>query len=220
MSNRGEDMETVLIEATCLSPLQYHTFQAARGTKTGSFLGDLAITYGLCQTLGIFDNKRMKNDSADYSELKDSPYLASVFKPVKDSFAYMPSLTQNTLVGIETLGTNETPETRTGSSMYSNFYFTQPISAGSKFRGYIMKDETAEIPETIRVGNQRQCLLKLSVKNDVEDAWVNLYTLQHVVGKKKVSLKENMEIYEALHQYRIVKNVPKDVMERWYADFW
>ncbi len=215
-------MEIVPIVATCLSPLQYHTVQAARGTKTAPFIGDLAIDYALCQSEGVFDNSRMQNEKAEYSELQKSPYLASVFRPIEDEFNYLPALSRNTLVAIETLGTNEDPTTRTGSSMYSNFYFTQPIAMGSKFKGYIMKEESATIPETIRVGNQRQCLLKLSTEQDEELGltWINLYTLQHVVGKEDITLEDNMEIYEALHQYRIVKNVPKESMEKWCEPFW
>jgi len=164
----------------------------------------------------------MENDKARYSELKESPYLPSVFRPDENEFNYLPSLSRNTLVGIETFGTNEGPTTRTGSSMYSNFYFTQPIAMGSKFKGYIMKEESAKIPETIRVGNQRQCLLRLSQSSteEVSPGWVNMYTLQHVVGQEEITLEDEMEIYEALHQYKIVKNVSKKLMEEWSSPFW
>lgn len=215
-------MELVPVEGTCLSPLQYHSVQAARGTKTASFIGDLALTYALLQRTGKIDETRLQREKADYTELKGSPYLSTVFFPVDVN--YLPPLTRNTLLGIDTIGTNEEPTAATGSgsSMYSNFFFTQAIAPGSIFRGYIFTEQDIELPPTIRVGNQLQCLLQLKTmpQEDIGPGWANLYTLQYVVGRDSVHLKEDMELYDALHQYRIVKNVPRNTLEEWYQPFW
>lgn len=217
-------MEMVAVRGTCLSPLQYHTVQAARGTKTAPFVGDLALTYALLQSTGNIDESRMRRTKAEYSELSGAPFLATVLYPLEqEDFQYLPPLSRNTLLAIDTLGTNEDPTASvpSGSSMYSNFYFTQAIAQGSKFHGFICKEDGSKLPPSVRVGNQRQCLLELEEisKHELEYGWLNLYTLQYVVGLEKVVLREGMERYNALHQYRIVKNVPQETLNEWYTPF-
>jgi CRISPR-associated protein Csc1 len=215
-------MEIIAVKGTCLSPLQYHTVQAARGTKTGPFIGDLALTYSLLQSTGTIDESRMHRKKADYSELRGAPFLSTVLYPSEEEyFQYLPPLSRNTLLAIDTLGTNEEPTAPvpSGSSMYSNFYFTQAIAQGSVFHGFLLKENAIQIPPSVRIGNQRQCLLKLEEipKGELEYGWSNLYTLQYVVGLERVVLEEGMERYDALHQYRIVKNVPRKKLIEWYA---
>ncbi|MFW5928717.1 MAG: type I-D CRISPR-associated protein Cas5/Csc1 [Thermoplasmatota archaeon] len=218
-------MQLIPIKATLLSPLQYHTVAITRGTKTGGFLGDLAMSYAICQRTGEMDYTRTDNDKPNYKELKESPYLATVFKPAT-SVKYLDSMVRNTMMSGDTLGVAEGPEIKekhkkeSGQSMYSRLYTVKPLAPDNSFLGYIFKQEDKQIPETIRMGNQSQGLIKLQRvdKDDIGLVWSNLYTLQQVIGKEKVTLKDEMEVEKQAHQYRIVKNVPLKTIINWYSE--
>ncbi len=212
-------MNKVPIKATCLSPLQYHSVQAARGTKTAPIVGDIALSYALNDRMGILDYKRVGNLKPHYEELMEGSYLSTVL--YGEDVHYLPTLTRNTMQGIEVDGSNRDPRIKESGNMYSNFFFIQPINAGSTFKGFVFTEDGKDIPPAVRVGNQLQCLLKLEIvdEKDVDKGWVNLYTLQHILGHEEVEITPEMERYKLVHQYDIVKNVPIETIEEWYKPF-
>ncbi len=202
--------------------MQYHSYQMARGTKTADFIGDLALAFALNQTTGEMDDSRRYRDGPDYKgDLEDSKFLASVFKP--EDIEYMPVLTRVTTQGAD-WGLAKHPDeiAQTGkmpSNTYSNYYHTQCIAPDSSFLGYILSDGEG-LPETVRVGNQRGCLLKLETieKETVGDLWVNLFTLNNVLGLDKISIDEGMEREDVIHTYQLLKNVSFERFKGWYSD--
>ncbi len=215
-------MKIFPVKAKCLAPVQYHGIQITGGTKTPPFLGDLAFTYALCDAKGLLSNDRIQNEKANYKELQESPFLASVFRPSEGAFQHLPVMVRNTMLSVEDFGTNEGPNVNSGSSMYSNFYAVQPIAMGSVLEGCVFAEDEVDLPPTIRMGNQKQGLLELNVCNSINEVkpfWANLYTLKHVLGYDKVELGKGTLVEEYLHQYRIVKSVSLNDLKTWYAKF-
>jgi len=209
------------VRATTLSPMQYHSYQTARGTKTADFIGDLALSFALNQTAGTIDNSRMHRGYPDYKEdLKDKPYLATVFKP--ENTEHLAALTRITRKGAD-WELSDRPANIAGvggsGSTFSGYFQTQCIAPGSTFLGTIFTKKE-NVPDTVRVGNQKQCLLKLEEidEKEIDDLWVNLFTLDTVLGMDEIEQKERMKRRFIIEKYDILEGVDLEIVKGWYQE--
>lgn len=216
-------MEYIPVRATTLSPMQYHSYQMARGTKTARFIGDLSLAFALNEATGKMDNSRHYRGYPDYKgDLEDSHYYATVFKP--EDVEHLPALTRITMQGAE-WGLSKHPAeimkmTKViPSNTFGSYFQTQSVAPGSTFLGYILSED-GELPSTVRVGNQKEGLLKLErvEEDEIESVWVNLFTLREIFGLKKIMKTEEMEEEFVIKRYEILKNVDINLLKKWYPE--
>lgn len=202
------DMIVKKIRFTVLSPINYYYIQAGRGLRTSQFIGDIALKYSLLHGLGLHDFPIPGKSKPTYEELKEFNFWFTVAMPPFYSLGegssepvLMHPIYRNTMQGIDYNGSNSHPKIRTGSIMYKNFYFQQYIKPGNHFYSFFLSDEKIELPEALRVGTGKVGLVLLEEMPSSFDlnGYLNLYTIQNVLGKKEEAkhiLEDNLPFYE------------------------
>lgn len=184
------------IRFTVISPLNYYYIQAGRGLRPSPFIGDIALKYALLHGLGMHILPNPGKTKPTYEELAEYRFWFTVAMPPFHSTgngesgpSLMHAIYRNTMQGIDYNGTNAHPKIRTGSIMYKNFYFQQPIKPGSQFYAFFLSEEEIILPEALRVGTGRVGCLKLEeLQSSFEmHGYINLYTIQNILGKRKTS---------------------------------
>ncbi len=212
-------MEIRAIKIKLLNHLFYHT-EISNGSITGGFLGDLALTYALNKALNKNANIYEHRLKPAYQEIKDFGYYISVGKPVKLSgkknqkyvLSAKPtrtgSYTRNTLFNTDGFYDIKSIE-KSGKSPFKNLIHTQGVALRNEFSALLISKENIEIPETLRIGNQKETLLKLSEipfdKTD-NDFWLNAYTLKVVFDNLKTAMDISVEENGTANYQYILEN--------------
>ena len=219
-------MEIKAIKIKLLNHLFYHT-EISNGSITGGFLGDLALTYALNKALNsnanIYEYHRLK---PEYQEIKNFGYYFSIGKPVrkisgnkleKYVLSAKPtrtgSYTRNTLFNTDGFYDKKSIE-KSGKSPFKNLIHTQGVALSTKrnpneFTTLLISKENIEIPETLRIGNQKETLLELKEipfeKTD-NDFWLNAYTLKVVFDNLKTAMDISVEENGTANYQYILEN--------------
>lgn len=226
-------MELKAIKITLLNHLFYHT-EISNGSVTGGFLGDLALTYALNKAINknaeIYEHRLKPN----YKEIANFDYYLTIGKPVKkkiykkkDHFEYIGkpsrtgSYTRNTLFNTDGFYDIASIE-KSGKSPFKNLIHTQGIALRNEFVSLLISKDPVELPPTLRVGNQKETLLKLEeipVENTDNNFWLNAYTLKVVFDNLQqamdVTIEENGTVnYQfILENYSLLKGFTKKQVE-------
>ena len=222
-------MEIKPIKIRLLNHLFYHT-EISNGSITGGFLGDLALTYALNKALNCNANVYEHRLKPAYQEIKDFGYYISVGKPVKLSgkknekyvLSAKPirtgSYTRNTLFNTDGFYDIKSIE-KSGKSPFKNLIHTQGLALRNEFSALLISEKNIDLPETLRIGNQKETLLELKEipfdKTD-NDFWLNAYTLKVVFDNLKtamdISVEENgtANYQYILENYALLKGYSKN----------
>jgi CRISPR-associated protein Csc1 len=228
-------MELKAIKITLLNHLFYHT-EISNGSITGGFLGDLALSYALNKAINGNAEVYRHRLKPNYKEIADFGFYFSVGKPVqwrtnKFEFAGKPtrtgSYTRNTLFNTDGYYDKDSI-TKSGKSPFKNLIHTQGVALKNEFISLLISEKPVELPPTLRVGNQKETLLKLEeipVEQTDNDFWLNAYSLKVIFDNLQqamdISIEENgsanyqyiLENYALLKDFsgKQVKTIFKEV---------
>lgn len=186
-----------------ISPLNYYYIAAAGGMRSSSFLGDIAIKYGMLRQMGYLNYPNPEQFQPNYKELNQYDFWVTVGVNEKVAFgkgastAFMKNMTRNTMHGIDYNGSNKFPNAKEGSTMYKNFYFQQPIKPENKFYCFLLTREEFKLPDIIRMGTGKTGMVRIKrAKTKNFNAILNYYTLTNIIGlelpKKDLSFAEHL----------------------------
>lgn len=227
-------MELKAIKITLLNHLFYHT-EISNGSITGGFLGDLALSYALNKAINKNANIYEHRLKPNYAEIADWDYYMTIGKPVnlltnKFKHAGKPSrtgsYTRNTLFNTDGYYDSRSIE-KSGKSPFKNLIHTQGIALKNDFISLLISANPVELPPTIRIGNQKETLLKLEeipVNKIDNEFWLNAYTLKVVFNNLKkamdISVEENgsANYQYILENYALLKGFSLNQVETIFND--
>ncbi|MGE9811250.1 type I-D CRISPR-associated protein Cas5/Csc1 [Ferroplasma acidiphilum] len=203
-------MKILPLKMTALSPIQYFYSAAAGGMRSSNFIGDIALKYAFLRQMGLFQLPEPGKSKPTYEELLDYPFWLTVGIPAKmafgvgDNAVYMKNMIRNTMQGADYNGSNVDPSFKTGQLMYKNFFFVQPLKPGNIFYSYLVYDEkyfdSSNLPELIRVGNNKTGILKVEKCDKIFMGVINVYTIQNILGTK-LKINKNEYVSHLILQY-------------------
>jgi len=213
-------MELKAIKITLLNHLFYHT-EISNGSITGGFLGDLALTYALNKAVNkdaeIYEHRLKPN----YKEIADFDSYMTIGKPIKAKthktkgiyeFAGKPTRTgsykRNTLFNTDGYYDIKSIE-KSGKSPFKNLIHTQGVALKNQFVSLLISEKPIELPPTLRVGNQKETLLKLDevpVEKTDNDFWLNAYTLKVVFDNLKIAMNISIDENGSANYQYILEN--------------
>ncbi len=214
-------MKCIGLKMITLSPVQYFFTPAFGGMRSSDFIGDIALKYAFIRQLWPYELPGLTKSQPTYrDDLKKKDYdfwLTPAISPFLafgrgNETLFMKTMVRNTMQGIDYNGTNSDPTFKTGSLMYKNFFFTQPIRPGNTFYSYLIIGDTYndfEIPQAVRVGNNKTGILKVEKTNENFRSVINLYTIMNIMGKSKPVIKNEYSSHLIL-QYNLKGYYNKD----------
>jgi CRISPR-associated protein Csc1 len=233
-------MEIKVIKLTLLNHLFYHT-EISNGSISGGFIGDLALTYSLRNAVMENEIRYENRLKPDYGEIKDFGFYISIAKPVKevvDEQGKKPtkfesnlkpkrtgSYTRNTLFNTDGFFDAQSIE-KSGKSPFKNLIHTQGIAINSCFLALVLSKEKIELPPTLRVGNQRETLLKV---DEIEpdrtnnEFWLNAFTLKIVFNRLEKAMQTAVEngavnYHYVLENYTLLKGFNYEQVNEIFKD--
>lgn len=217
-----------IVKLTLLNHLFYYTEVtggSTGATLTGGFLGDLALTYAFASAFRNRENMYEHRLRPEYEEINTFGYYCTVGRPlvaVKRTNAFI----QNTLF------TDGYPDVesikKSGSSPYKNYRQTQGISIGNEFLAIFFAKENVELPPVIRVGRQRESLLKVEIYDQFQankednNFWLNAFSLKTIFGNldQVVSLMaadQQIQLWKIIESYFLIQNLKLEQVQRVFA---
>ncbi|MCI1778562.1 MAG: type I-D CRISPR-associated protein Cas5/Csc1 [Bacteroidales bacterium] len=209
-------MQTKIIKLTLLNHLFYYTEVSGGSTSasvTGSFIGDLALTYAFNRCLN--ENQTMYNFrlKPEYTEIKDFGFYCTVAKPAKANVGKTENYIRNTLFNVDGFIDIDRID-KSGKSPFKNFRQVQGVKLGTEFIALFISKENIELPSTIRVGTGKETLVKVEeIDSGVKDSdyWLNAFTLKEVFNNLDIAIKVMMDEKKAnftyiLENYNIIKH--------------
>ena len=203
-------MKILPVKMTTISPVQYFYIAAAGGMRSSNFIGDISLKYAFLRQMGLFNLPEPGKSKPTYEELNDFPLWLTVAVSKKIAFGegketeYMKNMIRNTMQGADYNGSNAHPLFKTGSLMYKNFFFVQPVKPGNEFYSYLVYDEkyfsNFKLPEMVRVGNNKTGIITVKRTNDEFRGVINLYTFRNIM-KKQLRLNKNEYVSHLVLQY-------------------
>lgn len=209
-----------IVKLTLLNHLFYYTEVSGGSTTatlTGEFLGDLALTYAFACALRTREGAYEHRLQPDYPEIADFGFYCTVGRPLACTIR-TDTYIQNTLF------TDGYPDvdsiTKSGKSPFKNFRQVQGLAIGNEFLAAFFSREAITLPKVIRLGRQRETLLRVEplVKAPVgqEDSfWLNAFSLKTVFGNldhilKLVSAGSNIRLCNVIEPYFLIQNLRLD----------
>ncbi len=213
-------MQIKVIKLTLLNHLFYYTEVSGGSTSasvTGSFIGDLALTYAFNRCIN--ENQTMYDFrlKPKYSEIKDFGFYCTMAKPIGKNVSKTENYIHNTLFNVDGFLDVDRIE-KSGKSPFKNFRQVQGIKLGTEYIALFISKENVELPTTIRIGTGKETLVKVeeidSVVSD-NDYWLNAFTLKEVFGNLDVAIQVMMDEKKAnfsyiLENYNIIKHFTID----------
>ena len=227
-------MQIKIIKLTLLNHLFYYTEVSGGSTSasvTGSFIGDLALTYAFNRCLN--ENQAMYNFrlKPEYEEIKDFGFYCTVAKPIEKNVGKTENYIRNTLFNVDGFVDMDRIE-KSGKSPFKNFRQVQGVRLGAEFIALFISRENMKLPPSIRIGTRKETLVRVeeidSVIND-NDYWLNAYTLKKVFDNLDVAIQVMMDEKKAnfsyvLENYNIIKRFTMDnihkVFKPVFSDSW
>jgi CRISPR-associated protein Csc1 len=213
-------MQIRAIKLTLLNHLFYYTEVSGGSTSasvTGSFIGDLALTYAFNRCLNESEIMYEYRDKPDYSEIKDFGHYCTVAKPINTNVDKTENYIRNTLFNTD--GFIDVDKiNKSGKSPFKNFRQVQGVRLGTEFIALFLSKEEIELPSTIRIGTGKETLVKveeIDPKVASNDFWLNAYTLKVVFNNLDSAIKVMMDEKKpnftyVLENYNLVKHFSVD----------
>lgn len=213
-------MQIKIIKLTLLNHLFYYTEVSGGSTSasvTGSFIGDLALTYAFNRCLN--ENETMYNFrlKPEYAEIKDFGFYCTVAKPIEKNVGKTENYICNTLFNVDGFVDVDRIE-KSGKSPFKNFRQVQGVKMGTEFIALFISKENTKLPLSIRIGTGKETLVKVEEIDSVikdNDYWLNAYTLKEVFDNLDVAIQVMMDEKKAnfsymLENYNIIKHFTMD----------
>jgi CRISPR-associated protein Csc1 len=208
----GSDKMNILpLKITSISPIQYFYTAAAGGMRSSNFIGDIALKYAFLRQMGLFSLPEPGKSKPTYKELNDFPFWLTVGIPGSMAFkngkstVFMKNMIRNTMQGADYNGSNVHPLFKTGSLMYKNFFFVQPIMPGNVFYSYLLFDDSyfnkLKLPEVIRIGNNKTGMAKIERSINNFNAVINRYTLKNIINHEPKEYKNQYSSHLVLQYF-------------------
>jgi CRISPR-associated protein Csc1 len=213
-------MQVRAIKLTLLNHLFYYTEVSGGSTSasvTGSFIGDLALTYAFNRCLN--ENKTMYEfrSKPDYSDINSFGFYCTVAKPINTNVDKTENYIRNTLFNVD--GFIDVDRiNKSGKSPFKNFRQVQGVRLGTEFIALFISNEKTELPSTIRIGTGKETLVKIDEIDSTigsNDFWLNAYTLKVVFNNLDSAIKVMMDEKKpnftyVLENYNLVKQFSVD----------
>lgn len=213
-------MQIKIIKLTLLNHLFYYTEVSGGSTSasvTGSFIGDLALSYAFNRCLN--ENQTMYDfrSKPEYSDINSFGFYCTVAKPVKYNVGKTENYIRNTLFNVDGFIDIDRIN-KSGKSPFKNFRQVQGVKLGTEFIALFLSKETIDLPSTIRIGTGKETLVKVeeidSIKSN-NDYWLNAFTLKEVFNNLDIAIKIMMNEEKAnfsyiLENYNIIKHFSID----------
>ncbi|MFA5639476.1 MAG: type I-D CRISPR-associated protein Cas5/Csc1 [Bacteroidales bacterium] len=213
-------MQVKIIKLTLLNHLFYYTEVSGGSTSasiTGSFIGDLALTYAFNRCLN--ENQTMYNFrlKPEYAEINNFGFYCTVAKPIKDNVGKTENYIRNTLFNVD--GFIDVDRiNKSGKSPFKNFRQVQGVKLGTEFMALFISKEDTELPPTIRIGTGKETLVKVEKIDSIisdNDYWLNAFTLKEVFHNLDIAIKVMMDEKKAnftyiLENHNIIKHFSLD----------
>lgn len=213
-------MQIKIIKLTLLNHLFYYTEVSGGSTSasvTGSFIGDLALTYAFNRCLN--ENQTMYNFrlKPEYTEIKDFGFYCTVAKPMETYIGKTENYIRNTLFNVD--GFIDVDRiNKSGKSPFKNFRQVQGLKLGTEFIALFISKENIELPATIRIGTGKETLVRVEEIDSIisdNDYWLNAFTLKEVFNKLNIAINIMMDEKKAnstyiLENYNIIKHFSLD----------
>ena len=200
-------MNVTAIKLKTLSPLNYYYIAAAGGMRTSTFLGDIALKYGVLHQMGYLDYPEPRKFQPNYKELNSFPFWFTVAVNGKTAFGkgkstlFMKNMIRNTMHGIDYNGTNRFPNAGEGSTMYKNFYFQQSIKPGNEFYCFLISMKEFNLPKAIRMGNGKTGILEIKETKEEFQGVLNYFTISNVMEMRLPDLQLTFTEHNVLQYY-------------------
>lgn len=217
-------MELKVIKITLLNHLFYHT-EISNGSITGGFLGDLALTYALNKAINkdaqIYEHRKKPN----YKEIAEFGYYFTVGKPVTDikkrNRPYFEFTGKPVRTGSYTFGTSFNCDDSLAMGISLPYYKyaskgpfktirnIQGVALHNEFICLLISTKDVEIPTSIRIGNQRETLLKLTeipIEETEDSFWLNTYTLKIVFDNLQMAIDTSIKDSGSINYQYILEN--------------
>jgi CRISPR type I-D-associated protein Csc1 len=208
-------MQVRAIKLTLLNHLFYYTEVSGGSTSasvTGSFIGDLALTYAFNRCLN--ENQTMYDfrNKPEYSDINSFGFYCTVAKPIKTNIGKTENYIHNTLFNVDGFIDIDRIN-KSGRSPFKNFRQVQGLRLGTEFIALFISKEKIELPSTIRIGTGKETLVKIEeVDSNIaaNDFWLNAYTLKVVFNNLELAIKIMMDEKKpnftyVLENYNLVK---------------
>ncbi len=222
-------MQTKIIKLTLLNHLFYYTEVSGGSTSasvTGSFIGDLALTYAFNRCLN--ENQTMYNFrlKPEYAEIKDFGFYCTVAKPIEKNVDKTENYIRNTLFNVDGFLDVEKIE-KSGKSPFKNFRQVQGVKLGTEFIALFISKEDTELPSTIRIGTGKETLVKVEEIDSIisdNDYWLNAFTLKEVFENLDVAIQIMMDEKKAnfsyiLENYNIIRQFTMNNIHKVFNPF-
>lgn len=209
-------MQIKIIKLTLLNHLFYYTEVSGGSTSasvTGSFIGDLALTYAFNRCLN--ENQTMYNFrlKPEYAEIKNFGFYCTVAKPIAKNVEKTENYVRNTLFNVD--GFIDVDRiTKSGKSPFKNFRQVQGIKLGTEFIALFISKEDIKLPSTIRIGTGKETLVKVKEIDSIisdNDYWLNAFTLKEVFNNLDIAIKvmtdeKKSNFTYIIENYNIIKH--------------
>lgn len=203
-------MKVIPLKLTLLNPFFYYTQLSSKGTITGDFIGDLALTYALNSVLKQRNFRDRIFEQPNYSELRELPFTFTVGRPISAKLTRI--YTRNTLFNTD----GGAPlDILAGRHLFKNLWRVRGFQPGSLFSACLVCSEyfcqKLSLPIVLRIGTGRETLVFLEKDleaNEESEVWLNVFSLQNVYGnldKLIQLLREGYHFEFKLKNYLIAK---------------
>lgn len=203
------------IKLTLLNHLFYYTEVSGGSTSasvTGSFIGDLALTYAFNKCLNESQDRYDFRNKPEYDEIKDFGLYCTVARPLKTNVGKTENYIRNTLFNVDGFIDVERIN-KSGKSPFKNFRQVQGVRLGTEFIALFLSKENTELPATIRIGTGRETLVKIEEIDPniaANDFWLNAFTLKVVFKNLDSAIgimmnEEKPNFTYVLENYNLIK---------------
>ena len=205
-------MKIYKLRLSLLNHLFYFT-EMTNGSRTGNFIGDLALTYAFRPFLSPAGKFIPFRNKPEYEEIKEWGFYCTMAIPERSQPTNV--YTKNTLFNTDGFFDVKSLE-ETAKSPFKNLVHVQGIEAQSVFHCYLISKEELDIPPTVRVGNGRETLVNVEIvdSSDGDELWLNAYTQKIVFDnlEEVADLMVNEKIHDreyVLENYILLKGFKK-----------
>lgn len=212
------------IKLTLLNHLFYYTEVSGGSTSasvTGSFVGDLALTYAFDRCLNESQNAYNFRNKPEYSEIKNFGFYCTVARPIEANVGKTENYIRNTLFNVDGFIDIDRIK-KSGKSPFKNFRQVQGLKLGTEFIAIFLSKEYVELPPTIRIGTGKETLVKVDEidrKMALTDYWLNAFTLKVVFNNLDSAIKimideKKPNFTYVLENYNLIKQFSEDNIKK------
>ncbi len=222
-------MQVRAIKLTLLNHLFYYTEVSGGSTSasvTGSFIGDLALTYAFNRCLNKNQTMYDFRSKPEYSDINSFGFYCTVAKPINTNVGKTENYIRNTLFNVD--GFIDVDRiNKSGKSPFKNFRQVQGVKLGTEFIALFLSKDDIALPSTIRIGTGKETLVKIDEIDSAigsNDFWLNAYTLKVVFNNLEPAINIMVDEKKAnftfvLENYNLIKRFSVDNVKEIFNPF-